>query len=57
MDSNFKQKQDLLGGDYKNQKNDEYIKLLEEDSKKNRFLKIGMGTIYILLMLISLFII
>ncbi len=46
-----------MKGDYRNEDDDEYIKMLESDTKKNLFLKIGMGTFYILLLIVSLFVV
>ena len=49
-------REDILLGDHTKEE-DDYTKLLEADSRRNRLLKIGMGTFYILLLVISLFII
>jgi len=57
MDFELKLKEELAKGDFRNEAEDEYVKMLEADSKKNLFLKIGMGAIYISLLVISLFII
>ncbi|MDX1702022.1 MAG: hypothetical protein R3250_15455 [Melioribacteraceae bacterium] len=57
MDFELRLKEELKRGDYRNEAEDEYVKMLEADSKKNLFIKIGMGTIYISLLIISLFII
>jgi hypothetical protein len=50
-------KADIMMGDFKCEDEDEYIKMLESDSKKNLLLKIGMGAFYILLLVVSLFIV
>lgn len=57
MDFELKLKEELAKGDYRNEAEDEYVKMLEADSKKNLFLKIGMGAIYVSLLVISLFIV
>ena len=57
MDFDLKLKEELSKGDYRNEAEDEYVKMLEADSKKNLLLKIGMGAIYISLLVISLFVV
>ena len=57
MDFNSKLKEEILKGDYRNDTEDEYVKMLEADSRKNLLLRIGMGTIYFLILIISLFVI
>jgi hypothetical protein len=57
MDFESKLKEELYKGDYRNEAEDEYVKMLEADSKKNLILKIGMGAIYISLLVISLFVV
>ena len=57
MEFDVKLREELSKGDYRNEAEDAYVKMLEADSRKNLFLKIGMGTIYISLLIISLFII
>ena len=57
MDFNLKLKEAISKGDYKSEEEDDYVKMIEADSKKNLFFKIGIGTVYILLLIISLFII
>lgn len=57
MEFELKLKEELAKGDYRNEDEDEYIKMLEADSKKNFFLKVGIGAIYISLLIISLFIV
>ena len=56
MEFDLKLKDDLIKGDYKSD-DDEYVKMLEAESKRDYYLKIGMGTFYIILLVISLFII
>lgn len=57
MNFELRLKEELNKGDYRNESEDEYVKMIEADSKKNLFIKIGMGTLYISLLIISLFII
>lgn len=57
MDFDLKLKEDILKGDYKSENEDEYVKMLEADSKKDYLLKVGMGAFYIVLLVISLFIV
>jgi hypothetical protein len=57
MNFELKLKEELLKGDYRNEAEDEYVKMIEADSKRSLLLKIGMGTIYIFLLVVSLFII
>jgi len=57
MNIDSKLKEELLKGDFRNENEDDYVKKLKADNKKSTLLKIGMGTTYILLLLISLFII
>lgn len=57
MNFEVKLKEDLLKGDYRNEAEDEYVKMIEADSKKNLLLRIGMGAIYVSLLVISLFIV
>ena len=57
MNFELRLKEELNKGDYRNEAEDEYVKMLEADSRKNLFIKVGMGTIYISLLIISLFII
>ena len=49
-------KEEIFKGDFEAGENDEYLKSIEYDSKKNRILKISMGVIYVSLLVISLFI-
>ena len=57
MEFDLKLREELAKGDFRNEVEDEYVKMLEADNRKNLFLKVGMGTIYISLLIISLFII
>ena len=57
MNFELRLKEELKKGDYRNEAEDEYVKMLEADSKKNLYIKIGMGTLYISLLIISLFIV
>jgi len=57
MDFNLKLKEELSKGDYRNEAEDEYVKKLEANSKKNLRMKIVMGTFYLLILIISLFVI
>jgi len=57
MDFDLKLKEEIAKGDYRSEAEDEYVKMLEADSKKNLFLRIGMGTVYVFLLIISLFIV
>ena len=57
MDFDSSLKKELEKGDFRNEAEDEYIKMLEAGTKKNAFLRVGMGTLYILLLLVSLYIV
>ena len=57
MEFDLKLREELAKGDFRNEVEDEYVKMLEADNRKNLFLKVGMGTGYISLLIISLFII
>ncbi|MCB9207816.1 MAG: hypothetical protein H6612_04445 [Ignavibacteriales bacterium] len=46
-----------MKGDYRNEAEDAYVKMIEKDTKKSLMLKIGMGAIYISLLIISLFVV
>jgi len=50
-------KEEIMKGDFRSEDEDLYVKMLEADSKKSLALKIGMGTFYILLLIVSLFIV
>ena len=57
MDLNLKLKEELLKGDYKSETEDEYVKNLKTGSRKNTMLVIGMGALYIIILIISLIIV
>ena len=57
MDYYYKLKEELSKGDFKSEKEDEYIKLLEANSKRKLFLRVSIGSLYLILLIISLFII
>ena len=57
MGINLKLKEEISKGDYRSEAEDDYIKMLEADSKKNTLLKVSMGIIYLVILVISLFII
>jgi hypothetical protein len=57
MEANLKLKEELLKGDFRNEDEDEYVKLLAEDSKKSLIFKIGMGVFYLTLLIVSLFVV
>jgi hypothetical protein len=44
-------------GDFRNEDEDEYVKMLEADSKKNLFVKVAVGTVYVVLLVVSLFVV
>jgi hypothetical protein len=48
--------EDVLAGDYRKE-DDEYIKMRDANIRREKFLKIGIGSIYILLLVVSLFIV
>lgn len=50
-------KKEIEKGDYRSEAEDEYVKMIESDTKKSLFLRVGMGTFYILLLLVSLYIV
>jgi hypothetical protein len=52
-----KLKVDIMMGDFKSEDEDEYVKMLESDSKKNLLIKVSMGAFYILLLVVSLFLV
>ena len=54
---NLQMQRTIEGGDFRNEDEDEYVKMLEADSKKNLFVKIAVGTVYITLLIISLFVV
>lgn len=57
MEVDKKLKEALAKGDFRNEDEDLYVKMLEKDTKKNLYIKIGVGTLYISLLLASLFIV
>ena len=57
MEFNAKLKEEIAKGDYRTEEDDNYIKMLENESKRNLMLKISMGTVYLVILIISLFII
>lgn len=57
MEFNLKLKKELLKGDYKNENEDDYVKSLKTGARKNTMLIIGMGTIYLIILIISLIIV
>ena len=54
---NLQMQQSIEAGDFKSEDEDEYVKMLEADSKKNLVLKIGVGAVYIILLVVSLFVV
>lgn len=54
---NLQMQRSIEAGDFKNEDEDEYVKKLEADSKKNLILKIGVGSVYIILLVVSLFVV
>ena len=54
MNSNLKLREELSKGDFNNDAEDEYIKMLDAHFKKKLFLKVGLGTFYFLILMISL---
>ena len=50
-------RKELSKGDFKSETEDEYVKMLEANSKRDMLLRVGMGTFYLLLLIISLFIV
>lgn len=57
MEVDKKLKEALAKGDFRNEDEDSYVKMLEKDTKKNLYIKIGVGALYISLLLASLFIV
>lgn len=57
MDFDLNLKNAIEKGDYRSEAEDEYVKMLEADSKKNLIFKFGMGAFYIALLIVSLFIV
>ena len=54
---NIQMQRTIEKGDFRNEDEDEYVKMLEADSKKNLFVKIAVGTVYVVLLVISLFVV
>ena len=54
---NLQMQRSIEHGDFKNEDEDEYVKMLEADSKKNLVLKISVGAVYIVLLVVSLFVV
>lgn len=50
-------KEEIMKGDYRNEAEDAYVKLLESDSKKNKVLRIGMLATYTFLLIVSILVI
>ena len=50
-------KEEIMKGDYRNEAEDSYVKLLESESKKNKVLRIGMIATYSFLLIISILVI
>jgi hypothetical protein len=57
MNIDLKLKEELLKGDFRNENEDDYVKKIEADTKRNRIIKISMGAFYITLLIVSLFVI
>lgn len=57
MEVDLKLKEEILKGDFRNEDEDEYVKLLAEDSRKSLIFKVGMGVFYLTLLVISLFVV
>lgn len=57
MDLFHSLKHELSKGDYNSETEDEYVKILETNSKRNLLLRVGIGTIYLLLLIVSLLIV
>lgn len=54
MSYNYNIKPEVLNKDFKSEDEDVYIKMLEADSKKSFYLRLGLITFYLLLFLIAL---
>lgn len=57
MDVSKEIKEQILRGDYKSEAEEEYVKKLKKTSKRELFVKIGLGTLYIALLLGSLLVV
>ncbi len=53
MSYNYNIKPEVLDKDFKSDDDDVYIKMLEADSKKSFYLRLGLIIIYLLLFLIA----
>ena len=56
MNFDISMKKEIMKGDFKSEDEDLYVKMLENNTKKNFILKVGMGAAYILLLIVSLFV-
>lgn len=54
MSSDYNIKPEVLQNDFKSEDDDVYIKMLEADSKKNFYLRLGLIAFYLLLFIIAL---
>ena len=43
--------------DFRNENEDEYVKMIKADSKKSKAIKMGVGAIYLILLIVSLFVV
>jgi hypothetical protein len=57
MEFSTKLKDELLQGDFRTEDEDEYVKKIKADNKRDKIIKISMGAFYITLLIVSLFII
>lgn len=57
MSYDYNIKPEVLDKDFKSEDDDVYIKMLEADSKKNFYLRLGLISLYLLLFLIALIIV
>lgn len=57
MDFDLSLKNAIEKGDYISEAKDEYVKMIEADTKKNLLLKFGMGAFYIALLVVSIFVV
>lgn len=54
---NIQMQRTIEQGDFRNEDEDEYVKMLEADSKKNLVVKIAVGAVYLALLIVSLFVV
>jgi hypothetical protein len=54
---NIQMQRTIEQGDFRNEDEDEYVKMLEADSKKNLFVKVAVGAVYVVLLVVSLFVV